>query len=177
MGKKSTLIKIAFFSLLLVGMIVMQYSWIQGMQKDKMERFKSRVLSSINIVGSAMSQSPTLYELADTTFANFLGSSFKLEGLGKMQFEYDIDATDCQLASRGYKEMQAQTPQDLILHYTLRRTGESHRHVGVETVVIPFWKRIALKDMGWTIWVSILLTLTIAVIFYSVSFFGGTRRG
>src|SRR5688572_19654512 len=112
-GKKSTLIKISFFGLLLAALIGMQYMWIQNLQKVKLNVFKGRAISGIEAVGSKMMVGTSFNTYSDSTFAKALGQSFSTNGLGKLRFEYAIDLDDRQLASRGYTEKQTQTSNNL----------------------------------------------------------------
>jgi two-component system phosphate regulon sensor histidine kinase PhoR len=76
-----------------------------------------------------------------------------------------------QFASAGFEKKQLDGASNLVLHYELRHTGEKQHENEVVTILVPFWKKIALKEVTWIIIASILLTIMICAIFYSVSYF------
>lgn len=161
---KSTRLKIGFFGLLLAALIGIQYSWVMHLQKNKLQQFRTRMISAI----SATSQDASFHELADTAIANTFRRSFSNQGLGNVPFEYALAMHNKHFASAGYMK-NGNKSSNLVLHYELRHTGE------MVTIVVPFWKRIALKELAWIIVASVLLTAIIASIFYSATYFA--RRG
>lgn len=172
-GRKSTQLKIAFFGLLLAAFVVIQYSWIGFMEKDRLQQFKSRVVSGIEVAARNL---PALYNIHDTAIANLFQRSFAAKGLNDLPFEYAIGLPESQRASRGFDKASAGNPRNLVLHYELRRTGDKAVYDETMTVVIPVWKRIALKEMGWIILGSVLLSLMILIIFCTASVFSVRRQ-
>lgn len=176
-GRKSTRFKIIFFSLLLAGFIGIQYSWVSYMQKDKLQRFRVGLVSGMNSAVDNLPLANSLGEYTDTTIANMLKRSFISKGFGNLLFEYALAIEDEQLfSSPGFTQKKTDTTNNLVLHYVLRRTGEFQPTNESMTVVVPLWKRIALREMGWIISASVVLTLMIMVIFCSASLFGSGRH-
>lgn len=167
---KSTRLKIAFFGLLLLAFIGIQYSWVKSLQKDKLQQFKTRMISVIE----ATAKKKSFHELADTAIANTFRKSFSKEGLGNVRFEYALALHNKYFASANFLQRQKET-SNLVLHYVFKYTGEKQHENERLTIVVPFWKRIALKEMAWIIIASVLLTAIIASIFYSATYFA--RRG
>jgi K+-sensing histidine kinase KdpD len=164
---KSTRLKFLFFGLLLLAFACIQYSWVKSLQKDKLQQFKSQMFAAIESAASKAS----LHELADTAIANIFRKSFSTKGLGNVKFEYALALHDKQVASAGFDQKQSHGASNLVLHYVLRHTGEKQHENEMVTILVPFWKKIALKEMSWIIVASVLLTLMICAIFYSVSYF------
>ena len=175
-GRKSTRLKIAFFGLLLTGFIGIQYSWLSSLQKDKLQQFKTRMMSGISVAADKLPLAESLHDLADTAITNIFRRSFSSKGLKNLRFEYAITANEKNIASAGFNKRQNDTVNSLILHYELRHTGESRRRSEIMTVVVPSWKKSALKEMGWVIIGSVLLSLMILAIFCSTSFIGAKRQ-
>ena len=69
MGKKSTPLKIVFFSVLLVGFIVIQYSWVQSLQNNKLQAFRSRIISALQVAGEKIPYRVSRNELTDAVIA------------------------------------------------------------------------------------------------------------
>src|SRR5688572_26491747 len=174
-GKKSTRLKIAFFSLLLLAFIGIQYSWVRSLQKDKLQQFKTKMITAIEATASNKPFAASLHVLADTAVAGIFRKSFSSKGLGNIQFEYAVALHNKRFASAGYSSKQQNNSSNLVLHYELRHTGEQQHADEQLIIVVPFWKKIALKEMTWIIIASGLLTAMIAAIFYSASYFG--RKG
>jgi hypothetical protein len=164
---KSTRLKFLFFGLLLLAFACIQYSWIKSMQKDKLQHFKMQMVAAIESAASKAS----LHELADTAIANIFRKSISSKGLGNVKFEYALALHNKQFASAGFEKKQLDGASNLVLHYELRHTGEKQHENEVVTILVPFWKKIALKEVTWIIIASILLTIMICAIFYSVSYF------
>src|SRR5690348_5862992 len=104
MDKKSTLIKIAFFSLLLVGFIVIQYSWLISLQKEKLNEFRSRLISVLQSAGEAALFTRPSHELTDIAIARVLNRSFSSHGLDNIKFEFSMVSSDNRLNSSGFTQ-------------------------------------------------------------------------
>ena len=175
MAKKSTRLKIVFFSLLLVGFIVIQYNWVQSLQKDKQQELSSRIISGIEDAGENMLYRRSLYKLTDSTIANMLGESLSTYGLGNIRFEFSISSSGNHFASHGFNQKLIDNSSNLIFNYAFQGNGEKRTSDDVLTVVVPFWKKYTFKEMAWIIAASLLLTIMILVIF-CCTFIWGERR-
>lgn len=187
MGRKSTRLKILFFGLLLAGFIGIQYSWVRSMQKGKLQRFRVLMFSGIDVAAGKLPVDASIYDLADTAIARLLQQSFLSKGLANLRFEFALALDDQQLTSPGFLQKQADTANNLVLHYVLRRTGEKPEQDQalsvlalprdkIVSVVVPSWKERALGDMGWTIFGSVLLTVMIVAIFVFSSMISGRKQ-
>lgn len=164
MWKRSTQLKIVFFGLLLVGFVVIQYKWVQSLQKDKMEVFRQRVLDGIeNAMQGTLSRS-SLYKMKDTAIAGSLRRSFLAKGLGSIPFEFSIGNREPVNSSH------------LLFQYVSPFGGKSYSADSSLTVVIPFWKKHALQGMNWIIASSVLLTILLLVIFCSAFLLGDPNQ-
>src|SRR5688572_27684603 len=101
MGKRSTRLKITFFSLLLVGFIVVQYCWMVSMYKDKSEAFKYHIISAINDAGQQIQSNA----LTKATITRLLHQTFSSIGLGSVRFEYSINSGDHHLTSHDFQQL------------------------------------------------------------------------
>lgn len=180
MGRKSTRLKILFFGLLIAAFIGIQYSWVSSMQKDKLQQFRFLMVSGIDVAGEKLQVDASIYDLTDTAIAHLLQQSFLSKGLANLRFEFSLALDDQQLTSPGFLQEQADTANNLVLHYVLRRTGKMPAQDQapfllalprdkIVSVVVPSWKKRALGDMGWTIFGSVLLTVMIVAIFICAS--------
>ncbi len=176
MEKKSTRLKILFFSLLLAGFIGIQYSWVRSMQRDKLQNFRSRVISGLNGAANKETFATALVEFADTTILGLLKRSFSTNGLARMPFEYGLAVNGSEISSPGFHNKSVDSANNLVLHYVLQRTGQKEATDEVLTVVVPSWKKLALRQMGWVIFASVLMTAMILAIFCSASYFAGRRQ-
>ena len=176
MGRKSTRLKIVFFGLLLVGFIGIQYSWVRSIEKNKLQQFRSRMIMGLEGVARDQPFASTVRGLADTAISSLLRRSFLSKGLGNVRFEYAIALGDKQLTSPGFHTKQTDTANNLVLHYVLQRTGQRQAPDELMTVVVPLWKKFALRKMGWTILASVLLTIMISAVFCSASFFAWRKQ-
>jgi two-component system phosphate regulon sensor histidine kinase PhoR len=175
MAKRSTLIKIVFFSLLLVGFIVIQYNWVQSLQKDKEQEFSARIISGINKVGVNIHNSRSLHKLTDPTIVNKLRRSLAANGMGNIHFEFSISSGDNHLTSRGFHQKLTGNSNNLTFYYLFPRNSEKSTSDVALTVVIPFWKKYVFKEMAWIIAASLLLTIMMLAIF-CFTFILGERR-
>jgi two-component system, OmpR family, phosphate regulon sensor histidine kinase PhoR len=169
MGKRSTRLKIVFFSLLLAGFMVIQYCWMMSLQKDKSEEFKYRIITGINSIGQKMQST----ELTVAAVSNLLRQSFFSIGLSALSFEYAIDENGRHLASPGFRQQLINNSGHLTLHYVFDQNRNSE---GQLTVVVPFWNRFIWKKMIWPIAASVLLTIMIVVIFCYASILGARNQ-
>jgi hypothetical protein len=185
--RKSTRLKILFFGVLVAAFIGIQYSWVRSMQKDKLQQFKSLVVSGINVAGGKLPIDASIYDLADTAIAGLLQQSFLSKGLANLRFEFSLDLDDQRLTSAGFLQKQADTANNLVLHYVLQRTGEkpaqdkafsepSLPRYNIFSVMVPSWKKRALGDMGWLILGSVLLTVMIVSVFVCASMISNRKQ-
>jgi len=167
MGKRSTLPRIAFFSIILAGFILIQYSWIKSLQNDKLQKFRSRIISAI--ANEKLPRYKTLHELNATIIANVLSQSFSAAGLGNVQLEFSIDPGDNHLTSHGFIKT-IDDPGSLILYYEFPDAPTRL------TMIIPGWEKYVLNDMVWIFAASWFLTIMITAIFCYATFLNGRRR-
>lgn len=173
---KSTRLKFLFFGLLLLVLTGIQYSWVRSLQKDKLYQFRSRMIAAIESTAGNKPIVASLHKLADTAVSNIFRQSFLSNGLGNIKFEYAVALSDRHFASAGFNKKQKDASGNLVLHYELRHTGGQQHQNEMLTIVVPTWKKTALKEMTWIIIASVLLTTMICAIFYSVSYFGNKDR-
>lgn len=171
MGRRSTRFKIVFFSVLLAGFIVIEYSWVNTLHKERSREFKSQIISGIN---EAANNIPA-HELNATGIANLLRQSFLSKGVGNVHVEFSVSSGDDHVASPGYREKLKDNSNHLVLYYEKQpKTGagfwnfeeQEKASADIWTVVIPNWNTIILKDMAWIIAASVLLTIMIMAIFW-----------
>jgi hypothetical protein len=181
MGRRSTRFKIVFFSALMAGFIVIQYSWVNSLQKESSKEFKSQIISAIHETAINI----PAQELTAAGLANRLHQSFLSRGLGNIRFEFSIGSDDDHFASPGFREKLKDNSSHLVLYYEpppkaafgfWNFDARQKTSTGLWTVVIPFWKTIILKDMAWTITGSVLLTIMILVLFWYVLIWGERRQ-
>lgn len=142
------------------------------MQKEKLRDFKSRVTFGISSLKERIPLAQRIQDLADTTLLNILHQSFLAQGLGKLRFEYSISGSAVALASPGFLKKQSDTKNNLVLHYELRRTGQANHFDKYVTVVVPSWRKTALREMGWILFASIALTVMMLLVLCSTSLLG-----
>src|SRR5687768_11378863 len=100
MRKKSTQLKIAFFSLLLIGFIIIQYSWVQSIYKGKLQDLNSHIISGIEDAGKKIPFSKSRHELTDAAaITTMLRQSLSAKGLDNIRFEFSINSSDQHLTS------------------------------------------------------------------------------
>jgi len=173
MGRISTQLKIAFFGLLLAGFIVIQYCWVQSLQKDRLEEFRSGIVTGIHSAVRGFSLSGSMYGLKESTLAKALSRSFSAKGLGNIPFEFSIASNGDQLASHGFDQKLLNDSSNLVMRYMMpEKEGKSD----VLIVVIPLWEKFALKGMIWIIAASLLLTVMMLVIFCYTSILVGRKQ-
>lgn len=176
MVKNSTPLKITFFILFLAGFIVIQYSWVSSLQKDKLQEFKSHIISGIDGAAQNIPFTGSLHTLTETAIANTLHRSFSAQGLGDIRFEFSIGSGNNHLASRGFTKKLTGDPGHLIFHYVFHENDKKGLSNDLLTVVIPVWKKFAFKEMGWIIAASLFLTIMMLVIFCCVFILGERRQ-
>ncbi|OQP57131.1 hypothetical protein A3860_11245 [Niastella vici] len=176
MGRRSTKLKIAFFSVLLTGFVVIQYSYVISLRKDKLERFKSRVISCMARTGEKIASNNSKDVLTNSELAFLLQQSFSAKGLGDLQFEYSFGSGNKQLASRDFNEKLKANPANLVLCYELPPFGRQEIAAPPLTLVVPYWKKIALKELGWVIAAAVFFTLMLAAIFWVAIILGDRRQ-
>jgi len=176
MGKRSTRLRIAFFSIILAGLIVIQYSWIKSLQNDKLREFRSRIISAIAKEGISLDKSA--HEMNDPAIGKMPGQSFLSTGLGDIPFEFSISSTDNHLASHGFSQKLTKDPGNLTLYYELQGNAKDLIADAPTrlTVVIPEWRKYALKGTVWIIAASWFLTIIVTAIFCCVVILVGQRR-
>jgi hypothetical protein len=175
MRKRSTRVKIAFFSLLLVGFIVIQYSWVKSLYKDKLQDFQSLIVSGIDGEGQKMLFSRSPNELTDTDIANMLHRSFSSKGLTNIQFEFSIGLGTHHLTSPGFHQNLITNANHHTFYYLFPRNSKKRPVDDLLIVVIPFMKKMIWKEMVWVIAASVVLTIMIMAIF-CYAFIVGERR-
>ncbi|THU30743.1 hypothetical protein FAM09_29525 [Niastella caeni] len=168
MGRRSTRLKIIFFSVLLLGFIFIQYSWVKSLQKEKLDKFRSNIALSIHEATKNIPINGPLHQLTDSTINNTLRRSFASQGLGNIHFEFSIGSANNRLASHGFTQKLTHNTSNLTWYYEFLRNGEKSTSVDRWTIVIPDWEKYALKNMPWIIAASVLLTIMIMAILWGV---------
>lgn len=175
MRRRSTKLKIVFFSVLLAGLIVIQYSYIRTLRKEKLQHFKSRLITCLARTGEKIAFNSSKDVLTNSELANLLQQSFSSKGLGDLRFEYLTGSDNKQLASRGFSEKLKADPGNLVLYFELPPYSPG-THDNSLTLVVPQWKNIALKEMSWIIATAVVFTLMILAIFYFAIILGDRRQ-
>src|SRR5882757_5113427 len=98
MVKRSTRLGIAFFSLVIVGFIVVQYCWMRTLQDNKLRDFRTRALSAIVSIEGKFPSTGSWHEWSDTAIGTILYKSFSSMGLRDIHFEYSIGSGNNSLA-------------------------------------------------------------------------------
>jgi len=175
MRRRSTKLKIAFFSVLLAGLLVIQYSYIRALQKDRLQRFKSRIITCLTRTGEKIAFYHSSEVFTNSELASLLQQSFSAKGLVDLRFEYSFATGNKQLASPDFTEKLRTDPDNLVLYYEFPPYGAPAGTDHPLTLVVPHWKKIALKELGWVIAASVLFTLMLVAIFW-VAIIVGDRR-
>jgi hypothetical protein len=165
MRKRSTRLKIAFFSLLVFGLIFIQYSWLTTLKQRKLEAFKLLVIQSVEDTRAGLPFTRVIRDLTDTLFTDQLRQSFLSKGLGNLRFEYSFSTGATRHASRGFRAKLTEDAGNLVFYHELDLNVEKLPSANLLTVVIPAYKDIVFKDMGWIVTASVLLTTTVLAIF------------
>ena len=175
MVKKSTRPGIAFFSLALAGIIVIQYCWIKSLQEDKFRDFRSRTISAIASTNEKNLPAAPWHKGSDTAIAAILRQSFSSMGLSDIPFEFSIGSDDNRLASRGFTQEITTDSANFILCYQLSGDGQ-HMHGSRLTVAIPAWKKFAQKDMSWIFGMCGVLSIMVIAVFCCALILDRRRR-
>jgi hypothetical protein len=165
MVKKSTPLGLAFFSLVLAGFVVVQYCWIKSLEDDKLRDFRNHTLSAIAGIKEKIPPTGSVNERSDTAILTILYQLFSSIGLDDIHFEYFISSSNNRLASHGFTQKMATDSANLILYHPLLPNDQHVPSDALLTVVIPAWKKIALKDMGWIFAICGLLTIMVISVF------------
>ena len=165
MVKKSTRLGIAFFSLALVGFVIVQYCWINSLQNNKLRDFRIRTTSAIAGIEGKIPLTGSWHKWSDTAIGAILYKSFSSMGLGDIHFEYSIGSGDNRLASHGFTQKMTTDPTNLILYRPLLRNDQPMPPDVLLIVVIPAWKKLALKDMVRIFAMCALLTIMVITVF------------
>jgi signal transduction histidine kinase len=174
MRKKSTRLKLAFFGLLLIGFIVIQFSWVSSLYKDKLQEFQSLIISSIDGEGKKILFNRSAHELTNTDIANMLYRSFSTKGLNNIHFEFSIVLGDHRLASHGFHQNLIANSSNHTFYYLFPK-NEKRPVDDLLIVVVPSLKKMVWKEMAWVVAASLCLTIMVMAIFY-YAFILGERR-
>ena len=172
----STRLKITFFSFLLVGVIVIQYSWVMSLQKEKLQELKQRVITSIHLTGIKIPFIRSKHALTNSELSAMLQQSFSSNGLGDLRFEFSIGSGNDQLASLGFTEKSKDNPDDLFLFYEMPAYWEQPTPYNQLTIVVPFWKKTVWKDMAWVIATAVFIIFITLAIFCCAVLLGERRQ-
>jgi two-component system phosphate regulon sensor histidine kinase PhoR len=175
MKKKSTPLKIVFFGLLLIGFIVIQYSWVSSLYKDKWQEFQSLIVSGIDGEGKKIHSSRSPHELTNADIDNMLRRSFSTIGLNNINFEFSIALGDHHLASPGFHQQLITNSRNHTFYYVFQPGGKNKTSDDLLIVVVPSLKKMVWKEMVWVIAASLCLTIMIMAIF-CYAFILGERR-
>lgn len=200
---RRTLLKIIFFGVLIIGFVVIQYSWLRSIQKDKQEKFKTSVIRSIYSSMEAMPldstaytsgkgayafpgvlnhknlvnpSDSTKYKLNENTITAILQQSFDARQLGNIPFEYSIVSGNNRIATRRFDKTQLSNSRNLVYYYQFQGQGAGNHTNDQLTVVIPTWEKFASKGMGWLITACLGLTILLVVVFCFTFIMLGQRQ-
>jgi signal transduction histidine kinase len=148
-----------------VGFVVVQYCWIRSLQDTRVRAFRTRTLSALARIDEKIPLTGSWHEWSDTAIGAILYKSFSSMGLGDIHFEYSIGSGHNRLTSHGFTQKMATDPANLILYRPLLRNDQSMPRVVRLTVMIPAWKKLALKDMGRIFAMCSLLTTMVITVF------------
>jgi hypothetical protein len=176
MENKSTRLGVAFFSLVLVGFVVVQYCWMNSLQDNKLRDFRTRTISAIAGIEEKIQLTESRHGWSETAIGAILYQSFSSMGLGDIHFEYSIGSGDNRLASHGFAQKITTDSANLILYRQLLPSDIHMPPDALLTVVIPAWKKLALKDMGWIFTLCQLLTIMVITVFCSALILGKRRE-
>ena len=165
MVKRSTRLGIAFFSLVMVGIVIIQYCWMRSVQDNKLGAFRNLALSVIVGIDEKFPATGLWHELSDTAIDAILYKSFSSKRLGDIHFEYCIGSDNNRITSHGFTQKMAADPANLILYWPLRPNDQPKSPDVLLTVVIPAWEKLALKDMGRIYAMCTILTLMVITVF------------
>ena len=164
MGKISTRFIIVFFSSLLAGFVVTQYSWVQSLQESRLEKFKMHMQTGIHqtVMDLPLKRSN---HLTSSVFEAVLHRNFSINEMGNIPFEFSFVSDSGHFASRGFNEKLQYDSSSLTLTYLLESNEWKNLPDEMLVVVIPVWKKYALKNMLWIIAALVTLTLMVVVSF------------
>ncbi|HMI64371.1 MAG TPA: histidine kinase dimerization/phospho-acceptor domain-containing protein [Puia sp.] len=165
MVKRSTRLGIAIFSLVIVGFVVVQYCWIRSLQDTRLRAFRIRTLSALASIQEKIPLTGSWNEWSDTAIGATLFKSFSSMGLGDIHFEYSIGSGHNRLTSHGFTQKMTTDPENLILYRPLLRNDQPMPPDVLLTMVIPAWKKLALKGMGRIFAMCALLTIMVITVF------------
>jgi two-component system phosphate regulon sensor histidine kinase PhoR len=154
MRKRSLLLKIVFFGLLLAGFVVMQYSWVQSLKKDKLEEYNTRLLMGIH--GAAVTM--PLNKLTEGSISKAISRQ-----LGDIPFEFSIASNGVNVASHGFDQKALNDSGNLTFFYLLPTNGKKELSEDQLTVVVS--KKFAYRGMTWIYATSLLLTIMMLATF------------
>jgi hypothetical protein len=163
MGRNSTRFYWAFFSVVLLAFLVIQFCWIQSVQGRKLRDFSHRSILAIEDTKIALT--PSTFKELNQTIAARLRQSFAEKGLHDIHFEFSIGQGDNRLSSQGFTSKKATDPANLTLLYPLKREDPAGQQAWL-TLVIPAWQHWVLQDMKGTFAICLSLTIMVLVIFY-----------
>lgn len=165
MGKISTLFIIVFFSSLLAGFVVIQYSWVQTLQENRVEKFKMNMQTGIHQTVMGLSSTRSSHSLTSSVIEATLRRNFSINEMGNNPFEFSLVSDSGHFASRGFSEKLQYDSSSLSLTYLLESNAWKSLPDELLVVVVPVWKKYALKDMPWIIAALVTLTLMVVVSF------------
>jgi two-component system phosphate regulon sensor histidine kinase PhoR len=104
-----------------------------------------------------------------------LQQSFSSNGLGDLRFEFSIDSRNNQLMSSGFREKGKADPGNLYLVYEMDPYWQQRTAGEQLTVIIPFWKKIVLKEITWALATALFIIIITLAIFCCAVLFGEQR--
>jgi hypothetical protein len=176
MGKRSTLFIIVLFSSLLAGFVAIQFSWVQTLQANRLEKFKMSMQTGIHQTVMELPLKRSNHTLTTSGIEAALRRNFSIKEMGKIPFEFSIVSDSGHFASRGFSEKLQYDSSNLTLNYLLESNGWETLPDEVLVVVVPVWKKYALKDMPWIIAALATFTLIVLVSFIFAFVFIGRRQ-
>ena len=164
MVKRSTRHGIAIFSLVIVGIVFVQYCWIRSLQETRLQAFRTRTISALAGIEGKTPLTGSWHEWSNNAIGARLYQSFSSMGLGEIHFEYSIGSGHNRLTSHGFNQQMATNTANLSLYRPLLRNDQPLPSNALLTVVIPAWEKLALKDMGLIFAICALLTIMVITV-------------
>lgn len=165
MGRNATRLQIIFFSVLITGYVILQYSWVQSIQQNKWEQFKHHTATAMSAAAQQLRDLPLQEKTSDSIIKKTLQQSLFTEKLGIIPFEYQIVISNQQLTSRNFLQLQREPSTNLTFVHMLDEKEGLQPVADRLMITIPNARSIVLHDMKWIIAAAVTLTLLLITIF------------
>lgn len=164
MGRNATRLQITFFSVLITGYVILQYSWVQSLQRNKWEQFRNNISAAMTTATQQLRGLPLHNQESDAIIKRTMQESFTARELGTIPFEYQIVMANQQLTSRHFLELQREPSTNLAFVHTLDEKEGLQPVADRLMITIPNARSIVLQGMNWIIAAAVTLTLLLVTI-------------